>query len=84
LFALFSIAFFVGFAEHGRRNEYDFEISGCRVGNAQSRNDKYQLTAHPLASHLPAYCADQSGILKYEESGSTEKCLENGVPIGSD
>jgi hypothetical protein len=70
-----------GFDEHGHRNEYAFEISGCRAGNAHSPNSKYQITARPLVSDVPAYCSDQSGILKYDESGSIQKCLENGPPI---
>lgn len=74
----------VGFDERGRRNAYAFEISGCRAGNAQPPNAKYQLTARPLVSDVPAYCADQSGILKYDLSGSIEKCVEKGVPLDSD
>ena len=68
-----------GLVRNGTRNEYAFEIAGCE---AKRPNAKYQLTARPLLKEMPGYCSDQSGIVKYDESGSLQKCLESGVPIG--
>jgi len=66
---------------NGTRDEYAFQIGGCQVANGARSNAKYQLTARPLLKGMPAYCSDQSGIAKYDESGSVQKCLESGVPF---
>jgi hypothetical protein len=64
---------------NGTRNGYAFQISGCQVANGARSNAWYQLTARPLLKGMPAYCSDQSGIVKYDESGSVQKCLESGL-----
>jgi len=66
---------------NGTRNGYAFQIGGCQVADAKRPNAKYQLTARPLHKGMSAYCSDQSGIVKYDEGGSVQKCLENGVPF---
>jgi len=66
----------------GRKNEYAFEINGCQPADGIRPNGKYQLTARPLLKEMPAYCSDQSGIVKYDESGSIQKCTDSGVPLG--
>jgi hypothetical protein len=71
-------------AEHiknGRRNGYAFRVS-CPTEESKRPSTKYQLTARPLVKGMPAFCSDQTGFVKYDESGSIEKCLESGVPIG--
>jgi hypothetical protein len=64
----------------GNRNGYAFEISGCQVGG-KDPNKRFQVTARPLHKQMPAFCSDQSGILRSDESGSPAKCLESGVPL---
>ena len=68
--------------ETGRRNEYAFQISGCSAGLQAQANIKfkYQITARPLLDGMPAFCSDQSGVLRYDVGGSIRKCVENGVP----
>ena len=66
---------------NGTRNGYAFQIGGCQVADAKRPNEKYQLTARPLLNGMPAFCSDQSGIVKYDESASVQKCLESGVPL---
>jgi hypothetical protein len=66
---------------NGTRDKYAFEIVGCQTADAKRPNAKYQLTARPLLKGMPAYCSDQSGIMKYDESGSFQKCLDGGVPF---
>jgi type IV pilus assembly protein PilA len=66
---------------NGTKNQYAFQIGGCQVSNPKLPNPEYQLTARPLLKGMPAYCSDQSGIVKYEESGSAQKCLESGIPF---
>jgi hypothetical protein len=63
----------------GARNKYAFQIGGCQVANSGHPNTKYQLTARPLVKGMLAYCSDQSGVVKYDESGSVQKCLESGM-----
>jgi hypothetical protein len=65
---------------NGRRNEYAFAI-GCPTEDALRPRTKYQLTARPLVTGMSAFCSDQSGVVKYDETGSIEKCLEHGVPL---
>jgi hypothetical protein len=65
--------------KNGRRNEYAFELTCPR--KMQRQSTKYQLTARPVLAGMPAFCSDQSGVVKYEESGSIEKCLTSGVPL---
>lgn len=67
--------------KNGRRNGYEFQIGGCLVGENKRPNTRYRLTARPMLSGMPAFCADESGILKYDESGSIQRCLESGVPM---
>jgi len=66
--------------KNGRRNEYAFEIS-CPAEDVKRPNTKYQLTARPLLTGMFAFCSDQTGVVKYDESGSIEKCLESGVGL---
>lgn len=65
----------------GRWNEYVFEISGCRAKSAGGPNIGYFLTAHSLRSAMPAFCSDQSGILRYDSSGSAVSCTKSGHPL---
>jgi hypothetical protein len=62
-------------------NGYAFEVVGCRAPDAQTPNPVYYITARPLHSRQPAFCSDQSGIVKADYSGSVEGCRSNGVPL---
>jgi len=70
-------------AKDGKDNGYFFDIVGCQSTGPQKPNSMYRVIARPLPSGLPAYCSDQSGILRYDEGGSVEKCMADGVPLGS-
>jgi len=70
-----------GPAKNGRRNGYSFQLTGCRERSGQEPKPGYTLTARPLHKGLPAFCADQSGILRSDETGSVEKCLKSGAPL---
>jgi len=61
----------------GERSDYAFSINGCETNGL--KHGTYQITARPLISRLPAYCSDQSGILRMDESGSVSKCLQAGT-----
>jgi hypothetical protein len=62
-------------------NGYAFDIVGCQAHLAAKPNATYYLTARPLHSGQPAYCSDQSGILKADYDGSAERCRTSGVPL---
>jgi hypothetical protein len=65
-------------AKSGQRNGYAFELS-CPASEGTRPRRTFQVTARPLHADLPAYCSDQSGVLRYDEQGSTAKCLQNGL-----
>jgi hypothetical protein len=62
-------------------NGYAFEITGCHAPEAQTPNSWYYITARPVHSGQPAFCSDQSGIVKADYGGSVERCRSNGVPL---
>jgi hypothetical protein len=62
-------------------NGYAFEIGGCQAQGVAKPNAMYYLTARPLHSGQPAYCSDQSGILKADYNGSVDRCRTSGVPL---
>jgi hypothetical protein len=67
-----------GLAKTGQRNGYAFELICTSGGNSRPQRS-FQVTARPLNPDLPAYCSDQSGVLRYDAGGSTAKCLQDRV-----
>lgn len=66
----------------GEDNGYAFEISGCEQPRSGTPNLKYWITARPLHAGLPAFCSDQSAMLRSDQAGSVEKCKAEGSPLG--
>jgi hypothetical protein len=64
-------------------NGYSFEVAGCEAAAPQKPNSMYYVTARPMHTRQPAFCSDQSGIVKSDAGGDVEKCLANGTPLGS-
>src|ERR1700733_10954350 len=62
-------------AKRSTENGYAFEIVGCKKPDAQVPNPVYYITARPLHSRQPAFCSDQSGVVKADYRGSVEGCL---------
>jgi hypothetical protein len=69
-----------GFLSTGTWAGYRFEIEGCHV-------EKKGIVAHYQASAVPvvpgttgfrAFCTDETGTLRYDDSGVREKCLASG------
>jgi len=67
-------------ARSEKRNGYVFELS-CPARDKVGPQRAFQVTARPLRKDMPAYCSDQSGVLRYDVSGSPAKCLQSGVPL---
>jgi hypothetical protein len=70
-------------ANDGNDNGYTFRIVGCQAPDPKKPNSVYDITARPLHSGLPAFCSDPSGVVRSDDTGSVERCLANGVPLGS-
>ena len=69
-----------GIATSGKRNGYVFDLS-CPGGAGYAARRGFQITARPLDKNMPAYCSDQSGIVRYDEGGSTTQCLLRGTGL---
>ena len=66
---------------NGIDNGYAFEITRCQATDAGRPNSVYFTSARPLHSGQPAFCSDQSGVLRADYGGSVEKCRVNGDPL---
>jgi hypothetical protein len=67
-------------AKSGNRNGYAFDLV-CPAKDRDGIQRAYKVTARPLHTNMPAYCSDQSGVLRYDEKGSPSDCLQNGIPF---
>lgn len=68
----------------GRKNGYIFRIQDCASTRANGPIVKYRLIAYPAApgtAGVPAYCSDESDVIRVAKSGSARACLERGVNL---
>jgi len=68
----------------GTKNGYVFELVECKAENPGEANTKYQVIAYPVtkgSSGRRAFCSDESGVIRYDSSGSGQNCLDNGVTM---
>jgi len=68
----------------GRKNGYVFELQGCTAAKANGPIVKYQLVAYPAVANkagTPAYCSNESDLIKVARSGSPQECLRSGVDL---
>lgn len=72
----------------GKKNGYNFELLNCTPAKPDGPIIKYQIVAYPEASPenlakkgLPAYCSDQSDVIRMARNGSGEECLTSGVEL---
>ena len=68
----------------GQKNGYNFELTGCATGTEGTANVKYQVVAYPAVRNqtgLRAFCSDESALVKVDNGGSAQKCLESGSPL---
>jgi hypothetical protein len=70
-------------AKDGKENGYAFDIIGCQPTQPMKPNSTYRVTARPLHSGLPAFCSDQSEVVRYDKYGSVEKCVMDGIALGN-
>lgn len=61
------------------RNNFAFSIDcGNPVG---THNSHYEITARPLIGDMPAFCINESGVIRYDNDGLPDKCLRSGTPF---
>jgi hypothetical protein len=65
----------------GRKNGYIFEISVCLAKAVGGPNTSYRVIARPWRSEMPAFCSDETGILKADYDGSIMNCVKSGQPL---
>jgi len=68
----------------GKKNGYIFEVRDCVSAKTNSPIIKYRLVAYPALPGkpgAPAYCSDQSDVIRIARNGSAEDCLRNGVEL---
>jgi len=66
----------------GSKRGYRFELANCAADPAVGANTKFQVAAYPQSpnqSGRRAFCSDESQVIKVDEGGSAQNCLENGT-----
>lgn len=62
----------------GKKGGYIFSLSGC----AGSPSSRFQLSAVPAGGATArAFCANQTGVIRYSPDGKAATCLVSGPPI---
>jgi len=68
----------------GRKNGYRYELRGCAAAKANGPMVKYQLVAYPEVakkSGTPAFCSNESDVIRLARSGSAQECLRTGIDL---
>jgi type II secretory pathway pseudopilin PulG len=69
---------------NGRKNGYLFTLQNCNAATGGGQVERFQVTAAPLSPHSSggkAFCTDESAVIRYNDSGSVEECLDHGSPL---
>lgn len=65
----------------GQRTGYVFALQGCSSETQGGPVAKFQITAVPVkfsTTGLQAFCADESGVIRLDRTGSAQHCLDHG------
>jgi hypothetical protein len=68
----------------GRKNGYVFELKECTATKAGGPIVNYKLVAYPappIRVSVPAYCSDQSDLIRVARNGSPQDCLSAGIDL---
>jgi hypothetical protein len=68
----------------GRKKGYVFELHSCSAAKTDGPIVKYQVVAYPekqTTALKPAFCSDQSDVIRVARSGSAEDCLNHGADL---
>ena len=66
-----------------RKNGYLVTLQGCASAKANGPVTKYQVVAYPTPgkARLPAFCSNESDVIKIDWSGSPQDCLKKGADL---
>lgn len=68
----------------GRKNGYIFRVQDCSAAKPKGPIVKYRVVAYPTVpgkNAVPAYCSDESDVIRVARSGSPLECLDRGVDL---
>jgi hypothetical protein len=68
----------------GRKNGYIFELQNCTAAKVGGPIVKYRVVAYPTVPtkvRSPAYCSDESDIIRIASGGSASECLRAGITL---
>ncbi len=68
----------------GRKRGYVFELRSCSAVKTNGPVVKYQVVAYPekqTRTPKPAFCSDQSDVIRVARNGSAEDCLKRGADL---
>jgi type II secretory pathway pseudopilin PulG len=66
----------------GTKNGYQFIVRNCI--QPEKGEGKYQLVAYPVSPNqtgVKAFCTDETGVIRFDPTGSPDDCLANGEPL---
>ena len=66
----------------GKKNGYVFELHDCTTAKAAGPIVRYRLVAYPAVpgkKETPAYCSDESDVIRVAQAGLAEDCLKTGI-----
>jgi len=70
----------------GKKNGYQFELRNCVSSRPGGPIAKYQLLAYsadPVRAGAPAYCTDESDVIRVVRNGAPQDCFERGTEWNS-
>jgi hypothetical protein len=70
----------------GKRNGYVFELRNCGAAKVDGPIVNYRLVAYPSVAAKkgsPAFCSDQSDVIRVARNGSAEDCLQSGIELSA-
>jgi len=68
----------------GNKSGYTFAPGTCNTASGGAMTVDYQWKADPQTAGTTgqrSFCTDNSGVIKYDPSGSSTTCLTSGTPI---
>ena len=70
----------------GRQNGYIFELKNCSAVKPGGPIARYQVVAYPVeprGAEVPAYCTDESDVIRVVKTGSPQDCFTTGTELSA-